>query len=147
MCALCHIIFKRALQPLDGAFAVNHCVDLKVQSETPDIHVRGSDTRHHAVDRQRLCMQETIVVHITFRPCSHHIADVRIGCPVYKRMIRFARHHDAHIDSRPACDLQRVQDRFIRDKIRRLYIDMVLCAVDQPQVIIVDRLDLRIWSA
>ena len=94
------------------------------------------------VHAQRFRVQEAVVVHVAFRSRRHHIPDIGVGRPVDKRVIRLARHHDPHIDPRTAGDLQRIQDRIIRDEIRRLDIHMVFRTVDQPQIIVVDRLGL-----
>ena len=110
MCTLCHIIFKCTLQLLHGSFTVNDRVHLKIKSETADIHIGRSHTCYHAVHAHSLCMQETVIIYITLRSGGNHVSHIGISGPIDKRMIRFARYHDPHIDPGPAGDLKRVED-------------------------------------
>ena len=76
MSTLSHIIFKCTLQTLDCALTVDDRIHLKIQPEASDIHISCSHTGHHAVHAQCLCMQESVVIHITFCTGSHHVSDI-----------------------------------------------------------------------
>ena len=62
-------------------------------------------------------------------------------------MIRLTRYHDPHIYSRAARNLERIQYGLIRYKVRCLNINMVLRTVNQTQIIVMDRLCLRVRPA
>ena len=87
-------------------------------------------------------MKESVIIYVTFGACRHHVSDIGVCGPVNKRMIRFTRNHNTDINSRSACDFQGIQYGFVRYKIRSLNIYMIFCAVNQTQVIVMDRLNL-----
>ena len=91
-------------------------------------------------------MEKAVIVSIAVRSRHDHIADIGIGRPVHKRVIRHTRDHDIYFNSGFHRDHQRIQDRLIRDKIRCLDIDTFLCLIDQAQIIVMDLLGRLIRS-
>ena len=62
-------------------------------------------------------------------------------------MIRLTRHHNTDIDPGTAGNLQGIKNRLVRYKIGGLDIYMILGAVYQSEIVVVDGLCLRIRSA
>ena len=91
--------------------------DLRIQDERADIHIAGPDDAHAIVDVHVLSVKKVLPVQMDPNASLQQFLVIRALPPSDKFLVAPFRHDQMHLDTSKHGNFERLEQRFIRDKI------------------------------
>ena len=112
---------------------VNVSIGLEIVLKTTEIHIGRSDRTYFVVGNEYFSVQKTAFIEEYPYARNQYILKKTLVDPAKEQRIRASGQHDTYIDAYKGRRLQRLQKRLRRNKVRRLYINVVACVLYEPR--------------
>ncbi len=118
--------------------AVHERVELEVQPEAADVHVRAPHAGDHAVHHDRLRVQHAFVELVDDHAGFEELFVEALAGPLHQQMVGAPWQHDAHVHAAQCRERQRACERGIGDEIRCEDVEPLARRLDERQRLAVE---------